>query len=264
MPELPDVHAFKVYLDATSLHQPVAHTTLRDKRLTRGASRQTIARRLKGQPLEETARHGKFLFARAGDSGWLVLHFGMTGGLAYYHDPSDEPAHAKFILDFDGEGHLAYTNTRRLGRVDFTDDRRGFVEAQGLGPDAMDDQLDGAGFAERLAGRNGMIKPALMNQGIIAGLGNVYADEVLFQSGIHPKTPANDLTDKHLAKMFRVMRRVLRVACRKQAKIEQLPRGYLLPSRAKGEPCPNCGRELEKITVSGRTGIFCPHCQTKP
>jgi formamidopyrimidine-DNA glycosylase len=263
MPELPDVHGFKTYLDATALHQRIAHTSIRDERFLRGASRQTISRRLKGRALEETGRHGKFLFARAGDAGWLVLHFGMTGELAYYEDESDEPEYAKLVLDFNGGRRLAYINKRRLGRIDFTDAPAAFVEKQELGPDAMSGELDRTAFAERLAGRTGMIKPALMNQETIAGIGNVYSDEVLFQARMHPKTPVNELDDDAVGRLYRVMRRVLRVACEKRAEVDELPRGWLLPVRAEGEPCPKCGGTLKKITVSGRSGIYCPECQAR-
>jgi formamidopyrimidine-DNA glycosylase len=261
MPELPDVAGFKTYLDATALHQRIERTSIRDRRLTRGASPSAIARRLKGRALDETDRHGKFLFARTGDAGWLVLHFGMTGQLHYYHDDADEPDFARMVLDFANGRHLAYINQRRLGRIDFADDPDAFAEAEGLGPDALADDLDRAAFVERLAGRRGMIKPALMNQKVIAGIGNVYSDEILFQAGVHPETRVKELSERSLGDLFRVTRRVLRIASERLADVDRFPRGYLLPRRGEGEPCPRCGHALEKVTVSGRTAIFCPHQQ---
>jgi formamidopyrimidine-DNA glycosylase len=261
LPELPDVHHFKTYLDATALHQTVVRTSLRDARLLGGASAQLIARRLKGRPLSESRRHGKFLFARSGDAGWLVFHFGMTGELHYYHDAAVEPDGAKLVLDFRNGHHLAYINKRRLGQIDFTESPDQFVEDKALGPDAMGSDLDRATFIEHFRGRSGMLKPALMNQAIIAGLGNIYSDEILFQARLHPKTQADALNDGQLKTLYRTMRRVLRVACSKQADIDRLPGGYLLPRRAAGEACPKCRGSLRKITVSGRTAIFCPRCQ---
>ncbi|MFW6159247.1 MAG: Fpg/Nei family DNA glycosylase [Planctomycetota bacterium] len=261
MPELPDVAGFRNYLNATALHQRIGRTSIRDRRLTRGASPQTIARRLKGRALEETDRHGKFLFARVGDAGWLVLHFGMTGQLAYYHDAADEPEHARMVLAFENGRRLAYVNQRRLGRIDFADDPAEFAEAEGLGPDALDPDLGRAEFVERLSGRRGMVKPALMNQKIIAGIGNVYSDEILFQAGRHPTTPVDDLSDDDLAELFRITRRVLRVASDRLADVDRFPRGYLLRRRGEGEACPACGGALRKLTVSGRSAIFCPTCQ---
>jgi len=100
MPELPDVAAFKTYLDATSLHQPIASTHVFDQRICGGASPALLARRLKGASLERSRRHGKFLFADAGERGWLVLHFGMTGELAYAQTPNALPDYTRFSLDF--------------------------------------------------------------------------------------------------------------------------------------------------------------------
>ena len=108
-----------------------------------------------------------------------------------------------------------------------------------------------------------MIKPALMNQKLIAGIGNLYADEILFQAGVHPETRADELSNADFGRLFRVMRRVLRIASDRLADVDRFPRGYLLPRRGEGEPCPACGRDMERVTVSGRTSVFCPGCQRR-
>jgi formamidopyrimidine-DNA glycosylase len=260
MPELPDVVGFQRYLEATSLHQRVAKTRVNDGRLLEDVTAGRLARCLKGRRLEGTTRHGKYLFARAGE-GWLLLHFGMTGDLHYWKGPGTDPDYAQVIFDFENDAHLAYINKRILGKVGFIHDMDGYIDRQGLGLDVLAGDLTGGRFAKLLAGRSGPIKARLMDQSLIAGVGNIYSDEILFQARLHPQTDASDLSADDIQKLYRVMRRVLRVAAGKGGDLGKFPRGYFLPSREKGAPCPRCGGEVTKIVVVGRSGYFCPQCQ---
>ncbi|MBN2025695.1 MAG: Fpg/Nei family DNA glycosylase [Actinobacteria bacterium] len=264
MPELPDVEMFKGYLDSTALHKKIRKTEVSEERILSGVSQQMLARRLKGSELEETKRHGKYLFARIRGDGWLVLHFGMTGELAYYKDPHDRPEHARMVLRFENGYELAYVSQRMLGQVSITGDIESFAAERGLGPDALSGEVDRERFLEMLEGRKGMIKPALMNQSMIAGIGNVYSDEILFQAKVNPKTPANKLSVDEKKRLYRVVRRVLRTAARNGADPEKMPRGYILPHREEGSKCPVCGGKVKKMTVSGRTSYYCPRCQRRP
>lgn len=263
MPELPDVEVFKRYLDATALHQTIAGSTVSETRILSGVSKAALAEHLKGQALEETRRHGKHLFARAGRAGWLRLHFGMSGFLRYFKRGDKRPAHVRFRIDFDNGCHLAYDCRRLLGEVGWVSSPRAFVQATGLGPDALRD-LDGGRFRELMAERRGTLKGALMDQHFIAGIGNVYADEILFQARLHPRTAVGDLAGKDLGHLFGALETVLGDAIAARADPEKLPDGYLTPRRGKDGECPRCGGALEKIAVSGRRGYVCPHCQTGP
>ncbi len=264
MPELPDVARFKQYLDSTALHQTITKTRVLDERILSDISPQQLGRRLKGGCLEETARHGKFLFARASQGGWLVLHFGMTGELHYSKSTSPAPDFERVILTFDNDYRLAYISQRMLGRVTFAEDPHDYAEQQNLGPDALDTRLNKTRFQELLAHRRGMVKSALMNQSLIAGIGNIYADEILFQSRLHPKTGVEKLGHKERAVLFDSMRRVLRTATKKLGEVEKLPKSYFLPHRGGDMRCPACGARLQKIKVSNRTSYFCPRCQRAP
>lgn len=262
MPELPDVQVHKEYLDATSLHQRVENVYVSARDTLRDVSAATVRRRLRGRSLESTRRHGKHLFARIGDDGWLRLHFGMTGRPAYYRTGPREgpdPEHTRLRLDFEGGGHLAYINVRRLGEIGLVDDPVRFVREEGLGPDALDPDLDADALAGVLEGRRGALKPTLMNQGHVAGIGSVYADEMLFQAGLHPETPAGDLNREEVEELHRQMRRVLRAAV--DARVEDFPDWFLLPHRDTDMKCPECGGELERIEVSGRATYLCPRKQ---
>jgi formamidopyrimidine-DNA glycosylase len=263
MPELPDVEIFKRYLDATSLHQRIEKVTAGPARILDGITAKALAERLTGQSLTGTRRHGKHLFAALSGGGALGLHFGMTGYPAYGRG-NEVPDHTRLRLDFPGGYHLAYVNQRLLGRVRLIDDVKAFIEDEGLGPDAL--AVDADRLAKMLEGRRGQIKGALMDQGFIAGLGNVYVDEMLFQAGLHPKTPVGRMDREAIGHLHRALRHVLTTAIDRGAGTpgfeEHLPDSWLLPRREEGRGCPRCDGRIEKITVGGRAGYYCPACQS--
>jgi formamidopyrimidine-DNA glycosylase len=259
MPELPDVEVFKRYLDSTGLHQKIEQVELRDKKILGKASANSISKTLQGRRFESTRRHGKHLFVELGDDGWLVLHFGMTGFLQYFKGQEEDPRYHVLVVSFDNGYHLAYCSRRKLGTVDLTDDPDTFIDQEKLGPDAL--TLDFDRFEQLLKGRRGSIKSLLMNQGAMAGVGNIYSDEILFQAEIHPKTAVNELNDAQRRKLFAKLKEVLDTAIDCKADPENLPHDYLLPHRSEGEPCPHCDQPLAQIRFSGRTAYYCPRRQ---
>ncbi len=261
MPELPDVAVFKKYLDATSLHQRIESTECLDERFVKGVSRQKLQHRLKGRQLAATVRHGKWLFAPLSDEGVFVMHFGMTGNVDYARDEGDPPEHTRFVLHLADGKRLAILSQRMIGRVSWAEDIETVLAEHDVGVDALSDELDAEAFVGLLQGRRGAIKSALMNQSVIAGIGNVYSDEILFQAGVHPSACAGDLDEKTLRRLHRVMARVLTTATRNGADARDMPAGWLLGRRGPDEPCPRCGGEIKDITVSGRRGWYCPNCQ---
>ena len=268
MPELPDVENYGRYLRRTALHKSIRAGDVGDTRVLGGVSRKEVRRRLHGRRLEATRRHGKHLFVALDRNGWLGLHFGMTGRLKYFKRLKDDPKHDRLRLDFDNGYHLAYDDQRMLGRVRLLDDPDEFIASRKLGPDALDPSLDRKAFAERLCGRKGQVKSALMDQSLLAGIGNVYSDEILFHTGLHPKAQVPKLGKEQLSSLFEATRRVLRVAIDKGAGTQdvekRLPRGYLLPHRRDGARCPRCGGQVRAVKVSGRTAYICPRCQLGP
>jgi formamidopyrimidine-DNA glycosylase len=263
VPELPDVELFKRYLDATALHRRVEGISLsRGERLLQGISERSLRRRLRGRALESTRRHGKFLFVALDDgAGALVLHFGMTGFLAYYRRPESAPEHPRLVLDLDDGYRLAYDCQRLFGEIGYVDSSDRWIEQRGLGPDAL--ALDASGFAQRLRGRRGSLKSALMNQGVVAGLGNVYSDEALFRARLHPRTPVAHLDERALRGLHRAVRAVLEGAIHYRADPERMPRSWLLPHRREGAHCPRCGEALERTRIGQRSAWLCPSCQRR-
>ncbi|MFP3915168.1 MAG: Fpg/Nei family DNA glycosylase [Actinomycetota bacterium] len=255
MPELPDVEILRRYLQATSLQRRIEGVFLREQ-LVEGTSPQTIRRNLQDSALDYTRRHGKHLFAHASHGGWLRLHFGMTGTLQAYSTGS-QPEHTELRLDLEDGTHLAYVCTRKLGAISWVGDIDDFLEDHRLGPDPLVDPPEEARFMEMIRSHRGTIKGLLMNQERLAGLGNVYVDEILFQAGIHPRSEASALTEDDAAGVWEATGSVIEGAIERKADPERLPRDWLLPHRSPDERCPVCRSPIERTRVTGRATYSC-------
>ena len=259
MPELPDVEYYRAYLDATSLHQRIKTVEVRAPRILERVTEGELRSALAGHSFQSTRRHGKYAFVEldgAGGCGWLVMHFGMTGRLAYFGDIEDDPKHDRLCIGFANGSFLAFVNQRKFGHIALTNSPELFADKKGLGPDALGVSRDA--FMERFSGRRGRVKTAFMNQKVLAGIGNIYADEILFGAGVHPKTPVHALDDDALGKLYDVMGVVLRAAIAARVRHEAIPPSFLLPHRRDGGVCPLDGTPLENMKISGRTAYFCP------
>ena len=247
MPELPEVETYTRYFAKHALDQKIARVQVRDERILGVIRRDAFVRRLKGRAFTEVRRHGKHLFANA-QGVWLHLHFGMTGDLAYYRD--EPPRFARVIFDFENGAHLAFEDMRLFGLVDLIEDPDAYIAEARLGPDPL--SLTFRRFSALLAKRRGAIKSLLMSQDIIAGLGNLYVDEMLYQSSIHPRRPVDSLSAAETRAMYTAMRRILR-----QAIAGDLPGKALYHHREQDARCPRCGGTIQRTVVFGRTTYFC-------
>jgi len=258
MPELPDVETFRRYLDATALHRKIRDVRVRHTGVLTGISPRRLKQALVRTSFEATDRHGKYLFVKTGRSAWLVLHFGMTGFLEYGKD-RQAGAHDRVIFDFENGFSLAYICTRLLGKVTLAKSPAQFARRVHLGPDALG--IDPEGFRSRFLGSRASVKSCLMNQERIAGVGNIYSDEILFQSRLPPALKSNKLTARQIGQLYRKARHVLSMAADRKAEPAHMPASWLLPNRDEGAACPRCGRAIEKTKVAGRSAYWCPHCQ---
>ncbi len=259
MPELPDVQVYKEYLDATSLHHEVTRVRVGDDRILEGISARSLARAMKGHAFEKAHRHGKHLFVRIGEGGWLHVHFGMTGGLRYYKKEDKRPEHSRVVVGFENGFHLALVFQRLFGSIGLVEEPEDFIREKKLGPDALEVSCEV--FVDILQGRRGTIKSALMNQPAIAGVGNIYSDEILFHARLLPDRPAADLDASTLEDLWRTSGKVLRMAIKARVNTDKMPTEWLLTHRSEGEECPGCGGEVSSKKISGRRSYFCPGCQ---
>ncbi|HUR80045.1 MAG TPA: DNA-formamidopyrimidine glycosylase family protein [Thermoanaerobaculia bacterium] len=251
MPELPEVETYARYFARHALKQRITRVEVLDERILGEIRTPVFVRALKGRIFSEVRRHGKHLFAAAGKT-WLHLHFGMSGDLHY---GTEVPRFARVVFRFENEKLLAFEDMRLFGVADLVSDPDAFIVERGLGPDPL--SLTAAKFAALFEKRRGAIKSLLMTQEVIAGLGNLYVDELLYQTSIHPRRPVDQLTSAEIKKMYTNMRKILRAAISRQAREGHWPRNYLYHHREAGERCPRCGGTIRRAVVFGRTTYFC-------
>jgi len=183
MPELPEVETFKRYLDKTSLNQIIKNITVIDHRVL-NIDEESLKKLIINNKFESSIRHGKYLLINIGKN-YLIMHFGMTGDLEYYNKKEDEPKYSKVIFHFNNDFNLAYISRRMFGRLDVADSVEEFIETRNLGPDAYKMSLEE--FKQALKRRTGITKTILLNQSFVAGIGNIYSDEILFRTKLYPK-----------------------------------------------------------------------------
>ena len=254
MPELPEVELYTRYFAQHALRQPIARVHVRDSRILGDVRDAAFVAALRGRTFREVRRHGKHLFADAGTT-WLHLHFGMTGDLAYYRGAAEQPRFARVVFDFRNGAHLAYDDMRLFGVVDLADSPDEFIAAHRLGVDALAMTLPQ--FRKLAAKKRGAAKALLMTQEAIAGVGNLYADEALYQAAIDPRRNVDRLDADDVARLFRTLRKILRETIERKAHDRDYPPRYLVHRRETGAECPICGGSIRRATVFGRTTYFC-------
>ena len=263
MPELPDVEVFKQYVDATSLHQRITHIAILHKKIVRSISHRKLSRMLKDRKLEKGHRHGKILFIKLNtDYGWLLFHFGMTGFFTYGKaQGTNSKDHIRFVLKFANRHQLRFHCPRLFGQVGWVADPDQYLHCHQVGPDAL--AIPQGDFIHRLQGTHSAIKTTLMNQSILAGIGNVYSDEILFKARIHPQSSANRLSTPSFRRIYRAMTFVLTRAIHYRADPQKIPDSWLLTHRRLHASCPRCGGMISRISIHQRSAYFCETCQRK-
>jgi formamidopyrimidine-DNA glycosylase len=204
----------------------------------------------------------------------LIIHLKMTGQLLFVPARAPRDRHTHLVLSFRGRGmELRYRDVRKFGfiRGTRTADVDQAPEIRGLGPEPLG--LDLPAFLDRLAGRRGRLKNLLLDQKAIAGLGNIYADEVLFGSGLHPKAEVCRLGPRRLERLWSSVQHILNEAIaykgttvrdfRDGEGLEGLFQNRLKVYGREGEPCPRCGTAIRRMRISGRGTHFCPRCQRR-
>lgn len=258
MPELPEVHGYKVYIDSTALHNTITAFDCRDTKLLK-KSKPTFEKYLVGNQLTGTRRIGKYLFVETSGEKILVVHFGMTGRPNYYKDEDARPKFGHIVLTFDNGFHFAFENKRKFGWWDLTDSIEEFKVERGLSDDARDLALDD--FKESLSSRKTHIKKVLLDQGVAAGVGNWMADEILYQAKMHPKKKVEDMSEADVETVFDAMKKVIETAIEHDAHYSDFPDDFLMHFRKEDASCHHTGARIEKIKLGGRATYFSPGWQ---
>lgn len=258
MPELPEIALYGKYAEGTALNKEITGISFPNGKRLLQVSEAECKKALLHHKFTSTARLGKYLFLNSNKGKCLVLHFGMTGKLeSYQHD--EHPKNTEMIIEFKDSSKLAFVCRRKLGKIFVADGEAEFRKEHELGPDALD--LNWTDFKNLLGDKRGSIKGALMDQHLLAGLGNVYSDEILYQCKIHPKSKVEKLSEDEKKEIHKEMGKILKMAIRKEGQRSEFPEDYLIRHRKEGEDCPKCSGKIEMIKVSGRSTYFCPKCQ---
>lgn len=255
MPELPEAEANRRRIEAGVLNRTVEGVTLGDDTTHAELPSEAESERLTGRQFTEARRHGKLVFAGSKSGPWIAVHLGMTGSLRVWEEGDEPPSHIRIVFAFEGGRRLGFRCPRKLGWVKVVDDPDGFVAAEGYGPDAL--SVSREVFADRVGTSRGAVKSALMDQKKIAGIGNLWSDEILFHTGTAPEARPAEMPDDRTGALHDAMGRLLRAALEVDADYSALPADWLLHNRQAGRACPRCNGHIASRKVGGRTAYFC-------
>ncbi|WAJ47439.1 Fpg/Nei family DNA glycosylase [Mycobacterium sp. Aquia_216] len=257
MPELPDVEGFRRELANTLPRRRIQHVRVRDPGILRNTSAAALGRCLVGHRFRTPRRHGKWLILPT-DGPTLLIHSGMTGHPYYANTDAEPEKYERLVVSLD-KGELRYADLRKLRGVWLADGDDDLADVLGpQGPDALGMSL--REFRGVLAGRHGQLKPTLMDQSVIAGLGNLLTDEICWRARLRPTHPIAGLEADQVKRVHGAMTQVLRTSVRHG----RVPRSSRWLSGVRDEPdpsCPRCGTRLRHGRVGGRMSLWCPHCQ---
>jgi len=276
MPELPEVETVVRDLRAAGLAgRRIRRVTVLHPAVVAGAAPSAFARRLAGRRITAVARRAKFLIFQLDRGGPLTLHLRMTGQLHLVRGIPPRDRHDHLRLELDDGRTLVYHDPRRFGRWRLL--APGADPFRRLGPEPLDGTLTAAAFAARLARHRRQLKPLLLDQAFLAGLGNIYTDEALWAARLHPRRRADRVQPAAARALWAAIRRVLTSAIRHRGTTLGLGEGHFKgPQHERGrfrfrlraygragEPCRRCGAPLRRIVVAQRGTHFCPRCQRR-
>jgi formamidopyrimidine-DNA glycosylase len=266
MPELPDLEVIREFLAPRLTDVAIAAAEVRRPLVVRNLMGGDPAAHLVGRRFSGVERRGKFLLLPLDDGATLVVNPMLVGRLRYGQPlPRHRSRDALVLLLTDGQ-ELRYNDAKDMGKVYLAADLAQVPTLLDMGPEADDPGLTLEAFRQRLRRHPGEIKGILTNQEFVAGIGNAYADEILWQAGIYPFRRRPSLSDDEVAALYTAMRSVLAQAIdtlrqRVGADIDVEVRDFLAVHGHSGQPCPRCGSPISEVTRERRSTNFCRTCQ---
>ena len=269
MPELPEVETIRRALEPALVGARIEDISLPDPAIA-GPEGPEALREAVGATVRAVLRRGKHLILLLNGNRGIVLHLRMTG--AVFLQQPECRARVRAVLSFSNGERIAFNDIRRLGTIRLYDDLKPLLSR--LGPEPLDDGFTVDSFEKSLSRHRIPVKAALLDQQIVSGVGNMYADEALFKACIHPLTPADQLDHAQVARLQHAIRVVLDHAIDRQgASIDT----YWLPNGERGSahdafcvahrkdaPCPRCGTPIQRVMIRKRGAYYCPTCQPSP
>jgi formamidopyrimidine-DNA glycosylase len=271
MPELPEVETVVRGLRAEIVGRTVTDIKVLWTRSIVPPDLDTFTRRLTGQAITNIERRGKWVVMALSGDDTLLIHLRMSGRLVLESEAYLDNRHLRVLFLLDDGRRLSFIDQRKFGRIHLTNAPN--LVLGSLGPEPLSEEFTPKRLKEMLRSRHGRIKPLLLDQRFLAGLGNIYTDEALWQAQIHPLRPADTLTPAEVTRLHKAIRVVLTSAIASGGTTleDEVYRqadgqagefaGKLAAYGRAGQPCPRCGQTIERIKVSQRGTHFCPRCQ---
>lgn len=274
MPELPEVENAVRDLKPWLVGRRVEDARVLWPRIVHQLSPESFVQRLAGRQITHVGRRGKFLLFHLDDGQVLLLHLRMTGRLWLVEGGEELDKHTHVVFDLDNGQQLRYQDMRKFGRFYLVDEVEDVVGK--LGPEPLSESFTPFDLLDAVQGRRAAIKSLLLDQRILAGVGNIYADEALFRSGIDPRRPGHSLTLADCSRLHASIRQTLAEAIREGGSTlgNSALSNYRRPNgvrgryqdrhrvyRLAGKPCPVCGTTIQRIKLAQRSTHFCPTCQ---
>ncbi|MDY6794532.1 MAG: bifunctional DNA-formamidopyrimidine glycosylase/DNA-(apurinic or apyrimidinic site) lyase [Actinomycetota bacterium] len=272
MPELPEVEYLRRQLERALVGARITSCEILLPRLVTHPSPATYRRALQGRGITWIRRRGKYLIFGLDHGLEFVIHLGMTGSLAFSPPGEKRPRHTHIVYHLEDGRNLLYTDPRTFGETALVPrgDYRSLRGLHHMGPEPLSDDFTPQVLSSRLRG-SCRIKSALLDQSRVAGIGNIYADEMLHRAGIHPLRRLDSIGPRETERLYRAMKEVLSDGIAlggstisdyvdlegERGNFQEEHRVY----RREGLPCPMCGDTICRIRVGGRSSYFCPRCQ---
>ena len=268
MPEVPDLEAIRAFLNRRIVGQTITRVEVPGPIVIR-VPRDDFIRLLEGDSFGESHRYGKFLLFPLASGRVMVVNPMLTGRFVYVEKSGRKFARTCFILGLDDGHELRYADQRYMGRVYLVtpEELKSVPQFSEMGPDVLDPSLTEEAYLERLRRHNGQIKNILVNHKFVAGIGNAYSDEILWEAKVHPYRKRTQLTDEEITALYQAINSVMDWAIAILADLmkDNLDytewRGHLRVHRQGGKPCPRCGSTISEVTAGQRITSFCRTCQ---
>lgn len=267
MPEMPEVETIRRQIEEKMINLKIKSVEVNSVRILKNISSQEFQKEMVNNSFKEVIRRGKYLIIKLKNGKYLIFHLKLTGQLIYGEFDSD----SKVIFLFENGKCLNFKDKRGFAELWFVSSLQDFLPIKKLGPEILDKEFSFEKFYSLISGKKTKIKPLLMKQDVIAGIGNIYSQEALFLAGILPSRIANQITFDEAKKLYNSLKEVLLSALQyhgssvdtyvdlngEKGKYADLLKVY----GREGQPCLKCKTKLKKIDLAGRGTVFCPHCQ---
>jgi len=273
MPELPEVETIRQDMMKKVKGKKIESVEIKNEKNIRIISPEQFKKKLKGRVIEDIQRRGKFLIIGLDSDDLLIFHLKLTGRLLFFPGGEEEPKYVRIVFTFTDKSRLFFADIRGFADVFLIS--RSDVETipaiKNMGPEPLSPDFNPGKLKQILGGKRGKIKPLLMDQSVIAGIGNIYSQEALYRAGIHPEREVSKLTEKEIEAIHRSLVDVLKEAIKYRGSSVDAyldlngKEGNYVPHLKiygrEGQICPRCGSSIKKKRVGGRGTYFCSRCQ---